>query len=224
MAFVIRLPFVVANGVHKASGTTNLFNKSKAGGIGFDTADSTELKYNQAGTVRTVCNLDGTQTLTNKTFTTPTITGALNSDTKFCTTQFDAVTGTTGVTLTNVVGLTGFSVVASGVYRFQIFINGVATANSGHKIGLKLTTTTLTSANYGAQALLASTTAYTQGTTATDQMSLHAATTATIGVHIRGRLVINAAGTIAVQAAQNAAHADTTSVYVGSWATFTRVS
>jgi hypothetical protein len=224
MAFVIRLPFVVANGVHKASGTTNLFNKSKAAGIGFDTADSTELKYNQAGTVRTICNLDGAQTLTNKTFTTPTLTGALNSDTKFCTTQFDATSGSTGVTLTNVVGLTGFTVVAAGVYRFEININGVATANCGHKIGLKFTTTTLTSANYGAAAKLAASCAYTQGTTATDQMSLHAATTATLGVFIRGRIIVNVGGTIAVQAAQNASHADTTSVYVGSWATFTRVS
>lgn len=147
--------------------------------------------------------------------------GGLSSDTKFCTTQFDAVTGTTGTTLTNIVGLTGFTLTAAGVYRFDIFLNGVATANSGHKIGLALTTATLTSINAGALAMLAATMAYTQSTTST---ALHGATTATLGLRIAGRLIVNAGGTMAVQAAQNAAHADTTSVYVGSWATFTRIS
>ena len=170
-------------------------------------------------------------TIVTATLNSPVITGVptypsggIASDTKFCTTEFVAVTGTTGTTLTNIVGLTGFTLTAAGVYKVEIYLNGVATANSGHKIGLKLTTATLTSANYSALALLASTMAYTQGTTATDQMSLHAATTATLGLRITGRVIVNAGGTVAIQAAQNAAHADETKVYVGSWATFTRIS
>lgn len=165
---------------------------------------------------------------TSPTIASPTFTGVpvypaggIATDTKFCTTQFDAVTGTTGTTLTNIVGLTGFTLTAAGVYRFDMFLNGVATANSGHKIGFALTTATLTSINAGALALLASTMAYTQSTTST---ALHGATTATLGLRISGRMIVNAGGTLAVQAAQNAAHADTTSVYVGSWLTLTRIS
>ena len=75
----------------------------------------------------------------------PDLTLALGTNlTKFCTTQFDAVTGTTGATLTNIVGLTGIALVASGVYQFQINISGVSTANSGIKLGFKYTTLTLT--------------------------------------------------------------------------------
>jgi phage baseplate assembly protein gpV len=55
-------------------------------------------------------------------------------------------------------------------------------------------------------------------------MTLFGQTAAVIYARIAGRLTVNAAGTLAVQAAQNAAHADTTSVYIGSWATFTKVS
>src|SRR6266516_5053918 len=83
-----------------------------------------------------------TQTLTAKTLTAPTITGVVagvpdltlalgTANTKFCTTQFDAVTTTTGATLTDVVGLTAFALVASAVYLFDLRISGVGTANSG---------------------------------------------------------------------------------------------
>src|SRR5436190_23921426 len=61
-----------------------------------------------------------TQTLTAKSLTAPTTTGIVagvrdltlarrTNRTKFCTTQSDAVTGTTGTTLTNIDGLTGFA-------------------------------------------------------------------------------------------------------------------
>jgi hypothetical protein len=176
-----------------------------------------------------------TQTLTAKTLTAPTITGivagvpdltlAIGTNlTKFCTTQFDAVTGTTGTTLTNIVGLTGFSVVASGVYRFLIEISGTSTANCGIKLGFKYTTTTLTDLEAVGTGFTASAVACQHTTTATDQASLYAQTAAVIAVRLFGRLTINAAGTIALQAAQNAAHADTTSVYVGSSMTLSRVA
>jgi hypothetical protein len=176
-----------------------------------------------------------TQTLTAKSLTAPTITGivagvpdltlALGTNlTKFCTTQFDAVTGTTGTTLTNIVGLTGIALVASGVYQFQINISGVSTANSGIKLGFKYTTLTLTDMEAVGVGNTASAVATQHTTTATDQATLYAQTAAVIAVRIFGRVTVNAAGTLAVQAAQNAAHADTTSVYVGSSATFIRVA
>jgi hypothetical protein len=76
----IRSPFRSTNyssGVQKRSGTGALYNKSKAAGLGVDSADSNLLKYSQGGTIRTVVSLDGTQTLTNKTLTSPVITGGV---------------------------------------------------------------------------------------------------------------------------------------------------
>lgn len=146
------------------------------------------------------------------------------SATKFSTTQFDAVTGTTGVTLTNVVGLTGFSLGAAATYKFTVHISGVSTANCGIKLGFGYTTLTATSIEAAGRGYTASAVATQHTTTATTGMTLFGQTAAVIDVEITGRLVVNAAGTLAVQAAQNAAHADTTSVYVGSWATFTRIS
>lgn len=143
---------------------------------------------------------------------------------KTCTTQFDAVTGTTGATLTNIVGLTGITLAAGKRYNFEIELSTVGTTNSGVKIGFALTTATLTSIEYKAIGNTATAVAVSRGTTATSGTAMFGATTATISVRIVGSLVVNAAGTIAIQAAQNAAHADTTSVFVGSWARFTRVN
>lgn len=147
------------------------------------------------------------------------------SDVSLCTTQFDAVTGTTGTTLTNVVGMVTDSIsITPGTYRFQINVHGVATANSGMKLGLKFgTASMLTSIESMATGYTASAQVTQHSTTATDAASLFASTTAVIRVVIEGTMVVAAAGTLQLQAAQNAAHADTTSVYVGSYMSFTRV-
>lgn len=147
------------------------------------------------------------------------------SDVSLCTTQFDAVTSTTGTTLTNVVGMTTDSIsLAAGTYRFTINLAGVATSNSGLKIGLKQNNgLTLTSIESTAKGFTASAVAVQHSTTATDAASLFASTTAVIKCEIDGTMVIATAGTIQLQAAQNAAHADTTSVYVGSRMEFTRI-
>lgn len=170
---------------------------------------------------------------TGATITTPTIVRPVMVDAdgvsqrlahvKFCTTQFDAVTGTTGVTLTNIVGLTGFTLAAAGTYTFEINLGTVGTTNSGVKIGLGYTTLTATSIEYQVVGFTATAVAGSRGTTSTTGMTLFGATTATLVIRITGRLVVNAGGTVAVQAAQNAAHADTTSVFVGSWARFQRI-
>lgn len=147
------------------------------------------------------------------------------ADVSLCTTQFDAVTGSTGTTLTNVVGMTTDAIsLTPGTYRFQIFLAGVATANSGLKVGLKQNNgLTLTSIESTAKGFTASAVAVQHSTTATDAASLFASTTAVISCVIDGTMVIATAGTIQLQAAQNAAHADTTSVYAGSRMEFTRV-
>src|SRR5881394_1254642 len=93
-----------------------------------------------------------TQTLTAKTLTAPTITGIVagvpdltlalgTSNVKFCSAQVDV---STSAALVNITGLTGFAVVASGVYRFDINISGTSGGSGGMKVAFKLTTTTLT--------------------------------------------------------------------------------
>lgn len=146
------------------------------------------------------------------------------TDNSRCTTQFDAVTGTTGATLTNVVGLvTG--TLEPGTYKFTINLGTVATTNSGLKLGLKFgTASMLTSIEYDATGFAAASMIASRGTTATDAASILASTTAILVTRITGTAVVALAGTLQLQAAQNAAHADTTSVFVGSIMEFTRIS
>ncbi len=72
MSFNIKIPFIISSHVQRlaSSPASAARNKSKAGGIWQDTS-AKDLKYDQAGTVRTVVNTDGTQTLTGKTITGP---------------------------------------------------------------------------------------------------------------------------------------------------------
>lgn len=139
----------------------------------------------------------------------------------FATTQFNAVTGTTGVTLTNVIGMV--LTLPIGTYEFEVNLPGVATANSGAKYGFKYTTTVLTSLEATGIGHTASAAACQHTTTATDQATLYAETAAVLHTCIKGRMVVATAGTVQLQAAQNAAHADTTSVYVGAAMRFTKV-
>lgn len=50
------MPYVpsIPGFIKKFSGTTSLKNKTKAGGLGLDTADGTVLKYNGAGVIRSL--------------------------------------------------------------------------------------------------------------------------------------------------------------------------
>lgn len=146
-------------------------------------------------------------------------------DVALCTTQFDAVTGTTGATLTNVIGMvTDTMSIVPGTYRFYINISGVSTANSGIKLGLKQNNgCTLTSIESVARGFTASAVAVQHSTTSTDAASLFAQTAAVLDVVIEGTMVVATGGTIQLQAAQNAAHADTTSVYTGSYMSFTMI-
>src|SRR3990167_2685498 len=59
------------------AGTTDMQTGPEGGDLAMDSDDSRELKYNQSGTIRTVVNTAGTQTLTNKTLTSPVIGGDL---------------------------------------------------------------------------------------------------------------------------------------------------
>lgn len=138
-------------------------------------------------------------------------------DVSRCTTQFDAVTGTTGTTLTNVVGLLT-DTLQPGNYRFRLDLSTTATANTGIQIAFKWgTASMITAAQYTARAFTASGVVVTKGTTATDQTDLlDSAAGVVIQAEITGFLTIAVAGTLQVQAAQHTAHADTTSVLINS--------
>jgi len=130
--------------------------------------------------------------------------------------------GDTGATLTNLTGLV--QTVVPGTYKFKVFLPGVATANSGMKVGFKLTTTVLTSIEATGKAATASALVVQHTTTATDQASLVASTTAALLAEVEGTMVVGTGGTIQVQGAQNASHGDTTSFYLGGYFELVRIA
>lgn len=139
-----------------------------------------------------------------------------------CTTEFDVDSGTTGTTLANVTGMVT-DVLEPGTYEVEIVLNCLSTANSGLKVALKFgTASMLTSIDVVSRAFTASGVGVARATTATDAASIQASTAAIISNVIQGRLVVATAGTLQLQAAQNASHADNTTIYVGSFMKFTK--
>jgi len=138
-----------------------------------------------------------------------------------CTTQFDATSGDTGATLTDVVGMTA-TVLAAGVYRIRAALSTVSTTNSGIKVAIGGTATatafSCTTFNYNTATINAVDTVTTIGN------AMGAATAVATDVLVEGYITVNAAGTLTLQAAQNASHADTTSVKVGSTLFIERVA
>lgn len=142
--------------------------------------------------------------------------------------DFTASSADTGTTLTS---LSGFSwnVEAGATYRFRMVIPLVTmTTNNGLKLAFKLTTATLTSINLRVRS---STDTDNTGAvsanfaTATDQATWVAQNAVVYtNLIIEGTFVVNAAGSIAVQAAANASHADVLNIKKGAWAELRRVA
>lgn len=146
------------------------------------------------------------------------------SDTSFCTTEFDVDSGTTGTTLANVTGMVT-DVLEPGTYQVEINLDLLSTANSGLKVALKFgTASMLTSLALVSRAYTASGVGVARATTATDAASIQASTAAIISCVITGKIVVAAAGTLQLQAAQNASHADNTTIYTSSYMKFNRVA
>jgi hypothetical protein len=140
-----------------------------------------------------------------------------------CTTEFDADSGTTGDTLTDVVGMVVD--VVPGTYRYYMHLKMLSTANGGVKAGLLFgTAAMLTSIANTARVFTATGVAVANTTTATDAALLTASTSAAISVVIEGTVVVALAGTLQLQAAQNVAHADNTVIHVGSFMQFQKIS
>lgn len=186
-----------------------------------------------------VVTTTGTQTLTNKTLTSPTITGATISDPTITgvgsvqvvrnSAAFDVDSGTTGSTLTTLTGMS-VTLVAGATYYFRIHVPLVVmTTNCGLKMAFKLTTATLTAIN--ARVRQSTDTdntgaVSTSFVTTTDQATWFAQNAVVYTtVNIEGTLTVGTGGTIAVQAAQNAAHADNTTIIAeAATAMFMRVA
>jgi hypothetical protein len=143
------------------------------------------------------------------------------TQTKQCTTQLDATTNTT---LANIVGLTGFTLVLGGIYTLEINLSGTSGGSGGLKVALKYTTATLTNLDATATGFTASAVACQHTTSTTDQASLFAQTAAVIAVRITARITATTAGSLAIQAAQNASDGTTSSIYLGSWARLTQIN
>jgi hypothetical protein len=149
-------------------------------------------------------------------------------DTKALAADFTASSADTGTTLTS---LTGFSwaVEAGATYRFRMVIPLVTmTVNNGLKLAFKLTTATLTSINLRVRS---STDTDNTGAvsanfaTTTDQATWVAQNAVVYtNIVVEGTFVVNAAGSIAVQAAANASHADVLNIKKGAFAMLQRVA
>lgn len=125
--------------------------------------------------------------------------------------------------LSNVTGLVT-DVLEPGTYTFRINLGTSAGASGGLKVALKQSVASmLTSIEYQAQAFAAAAVVATRGTTATDAASIVATTSAVVTAVITGSVVVAKAGTLQVQAAQNASNGTDTIVYLGSFMEFERV-
>ncbi len=142
----------------------------------------------------------------------------LTTNATISATQLDRVSSTT---LTNVPNLTA-TVVAGGTYIFRAKLLGVATTNGGSKVGLG-GTCTATAVTFFAQNFNTVTT-NAAGTGVALATAYIGTTTVFTDIVIEGTITVALGGTLTVQFAQNASHADTSSVYVGSAFTVTRVS
>lgn len=130
---------------------------------------------------------------------------------------------TTDTTLAAVTGLS-VTLVAGKTYILDGWLSTTAGASGGLKVALVASGgLTITSGRYGAVALNGTTTV--ANTTVTALGSNIVANTAVVtDVEIGGTIVVNAGGTLTVQAAQNASNATTTSVFANSHLMARRIS
>jgi hypothetical protein len=157
--------------------------------------------------------------------------GALTSDTArtinenftdyaVCSTQIDATTSTT---LANIPGMTT-GTLEPGVYEFNIQLGTVSTANCGIKIGLVQNTASMISQiEYEGTSFSSSGSGSSRGTTTTSGTTVFSTAAVALIVTVRGTLTVTAAGTLTLQMAQNTSHADTASVFVGSYMKLNRI-
>lgn len=135
-----------------------------------------------------------------------------------------ALTATSNTTLASVTGLSAIPLTAGATYTIKGMLTGSAAAAGGIKAalvgsnGLTLTSMNLTGFNFNGATI--NTVANVTAMSADFSNSAAAYT----NLSFEGSFVVNAAGTLLVQAAQNTSNATSTVVGTGSYITLTRVS
>lgn len=158
-------------------------------------------------------------TISGVTITGATISGTISGNT---VRQSATVTANASTTLANLTGLV--QTVVPGTYMFRANLAGTAGASGGWKVAFKYTGTVLSSIQATSWGYTASTVAVAKTTTATDQASLIAATTAYTAGTIEGTMVVTTGGTVQLQFAQNASDGTDCTIVLGSSMTFTRIA
>ena len=165
-----------------------------------------------------LCYFNGTDMVQASPQWSATALTALNTpQTVKVGTQFDKSSDTT---LANVTNLT-VNVVAAGVYQFTAVLLTTCAAGGGSKVSIS-GTATHTSIAYNGWVTTAANAGVTALSAAKDGV-VAAATAANVTTEIMGTCTVNAAGTLTVQFAQNAA-SGTSSVLVGSYLQVERIA
>lgn len=166
--------------------------------------------------VTAVNDITGNGTPQNGEFdnlTTDTVTG-IGTTQSYRTSS--ALTKNASTTYADITGLTAIPLVAGATYKFRAVLpSTVASGTAGIKYCFNYTTATLTSIQSTAMGFTASAVAVQNTTTTTTQTDLFTQAAVVIAVVIEGTMVVNAAGTMAVQMAQNTSNASDTIALVG---------
>jgi hypothetical protein len=213
-----KTPLVIQAAASQTNDLIDVYDSSKNGLFWVDSAGKA---HGAAGTdASSYATIDGAQTLTNKTLTSPTITGGLYSDVKSTTAQ---VTANGTITYADVTGLQ--VTVVAGTYKFRCVLpSTVASGTGGIKYCFKYTTTALTSIESSAMGFTSAAVAVQHTTTTTDQTDLFTQAAVVILVVIEGTMVVSTGGTIKVQMAQNTSNASNTVALVGGSMEFDRIA
>lgn len=135
-----------------------------------------------------------------------------------------ALTKNANTTYADVTGLSA-TLQAGATYRFRAVLpSTVASGTGGIKYCFKYTTATLTSMESTAKGYTASAVAVQHTTSTTDQADLFTQAAVVILTEIEGTMVVNAAGTLNIQMAQNTSNASDTVALVGGTLEFTRIA
>ncbi len=163
------------------------------------------------------------------TLTLPAVTGTVAStsgsnlfiaDVKRCTAQKDTIT----TALADVTGLTAQALVAGATYQFRCVLPGTADGTSGIAYAFNYTTATLTSIQAVSKGYTATALSAVQYTTTTTTQALLFDKAAVITLtEIEGTMVVNAAGTLALQVSTHTG-TTTASTYLGATMEFVRIA
>ena len=188
------------------------------GGKGSGTLNLAGLLYNN-NTIATGSG-GGYVLATGATLTTPTLTDAINQEFLVST---STLTKTSDTALATVPGLSQ-TLTAGKTYNCQGKLTGVSGASGGIKVALVATASLSATSTTWTGFTWSGTTAVAQTTVTALGSNIAANTAVYSDMYINGSIVVNAGGTINVQAAQNVSDGTATTVLQGSTFSCVRVN